>query len=179
MGFETPSISALTTTALRGIRHLTLRASMATPARPASLLLITPACVPGSFPADGSFDFTRVDTLQAVRVPDQDSAHYSVDISQVLSEGKTRVCRGTLSVDGCRQSDVVCKIGHGRQLVDRLRKEADLYQGRLASLQGQYVPTFIGCFEGTTEAGETACLVLTYEGDCMEQSLYISCIELR
>ena len=101
---------------------------------------------------DGAVDFTHVDTLRAVQVrPESNSlkggAKHSVDVSHLLHDGHTRVCRGTLSVDGYRQGEVVCKIGSGPQVVARLRKEADLYQGKLAALQGRYVPTFVGLFE--------------------------------
>ncbi|KAI0701267.1 hypothetical protein C8T65DRAFT_579743 [Cerioporus squamosus] len=155
-------------------------------ARPASLLLLTSANVAGAFPDDdGAVDFTNVDTLQAVQVRPESSsnlkggAQYSVDVSHLLHEGHTRVCQGTLSVDGHRQGEVVCKIGCGSQVVERLRKEAGLYQGKLASLQGRHVPTFVGLFAGETEEGETACLVLTHEGARMQQSLHISGIDLR
>ncbi|RDX50542.1 hypothetical protein OH76DRAFT_1402601 [Lentinus brumalis] len=149
-----------------------------------ALLLLTPANAAGAFPDDdGAVDFTHVDTLQAVRVrPEASSkggAQYSVDVSHLLHEGRARVCQGTLSVDGHRQGEVVCKIGCGSQVVERIRKEADLYRGKLAPLQGRYVPTFVGLFEGETEDGETACLVLTHEGERMQQSLYISGIDLR
>ncbi|RPD82739.1 hypothetical protein L226DRAFT_36200 [Lentinus tigrinus ALCF2SS1-7] len=153
-------------------------------ARPASLLLLTPANVAGAFPVDdGAVDFTHVDTLQAVHVRPEcklkGGAQYSVDVTHLLHEGHTRVCQGTLSVDGHRQGEVVCKIGWGSQVIERLRKEAGLYRGKLASLQGRYVPTFIGLFEGETEEGVTACLVLTHEGERMQQSLHISGIDLR
>ena len=73
----------------------------------------------------------------------------------------------------------MCKIGSGPQVVARLRKEADLYQGKLTALQGRYIPTFVGLFEGETEEGDTACLVLAHEGERMQQSLHISSIDLR
>ena len=154
-------------------------------ARPASLLLLTPANVAGDFPDDdGAVDFTHVDTLQAVQVrPESNSlkggAQHSVDVSHLLHDGHTRVCRGTLSVDGYRQGEVVCKIGSGPRVIARLRKEADLYQGKLTALQGRYIPTFVGLFEGETEEGDTTCLVLTHEGERMQQSLHISSIDLR
>lgn len=149
--------------------------------RSASLLLLAPACLDGSFPGpEGLFDFTNVDSFQAVHVRAEDSAQYSVDVSQLLHDGpSTRVCKGTLSVDGQRCSEVVCKLAHGSQQIARLRTEADLYRTKLAPLQGRYVPTFFGLFEGEAQEGETACLVLSYEGEQMQQSLYIASIDFR
>lgn len=146
-----------------------------------SLLLLTPACVDGSVPDVDHFDFTNVDALPAVQVRLEagSGAQYSIDVTRHLHEGSTRVCQGTLSLDGQRHSEVICKIGHSRQAAERLHKEANLYQGKLASLQGLYIPIFVGLFEGETEDGETACLVLTYEGERMQQSLYTSGIDFR
>ena len=145
----------------------------------ASLLLLKPAVVEGSVPDDDRVDLTTVDSLDAVQVRLEAGALYWVDITRHLHEGSTRVCQGTLSLDGRRHSEVVCKIGYGRNAAERLRKEADLYQGKLAPLQGRCVATFVGLFEGETEEGETTCLVLTYEGECMQQSLFTAGIDFR
>ena len=154
---------------------------------PASLLLLAPARDDRtSAPAEEGSDplgFTTVDNIEAIHAPpgDLNDARYSIDVSEVLHEGNTRVYRGTLSVDGHRHrtSDVICKLARGRGSVEALHREADLYRGRLAPLQGRYVPTFVGLFGGETESGETACLVLTYEGTMMQQSLYTSTIDFR
>ena len=154
------------------------------PARP-TLLLLTPACDSSPAADDGadpdSLEFTAVDALQAVQVESEDASRYSVDVSALLHTGETgcRVFRGALSIDGCRHSEVVCKMGQGPRLVERIRKEAELYRSELKPLQGRYVPTFVGLFEGNMEGGETACLVLTYEGEPMQLSLYTSGIDFR
>ncbi|KAI0756157.1 hypothetical protein C8Q80DRAFT_1215223 [Daedaleopsis nitida] len=146
----------------------------------ASLLLLTPASVDGSKPSDDDcFDFTSVDALQAVGARPEDGAHYSVDVTHLLHAAENIVYKGTLSLDGRRHSEVVCKIGRGRQLMERLRKEADQYRDKLADLQGRYVPTFVGLFEGEMEEGETGCLVLSYEGERMHESLYTSGVDFR
>ncbi|KAI0349817.1 hypothetical protein OH77DRAFT_1593974 [Trametes cingulata] len=69
---------------------------------------------------------------------------------------------------------VVCKVAindcrdrEGCRL-ESLRDEAELYQDKLSTLQGLYVPRFIGFFEGSTgpDANLTvACLILEYVGD--------------
>ena len=160
-------------------------------ARP-TLLLLTPAaapadveddvnvCVDGSATDAGSSDLTAVDSLEAAHVPVPECGErYSVDVTALLHEGTSRVFRGTLFVDGSRHSEVVCKIAHMPEGVERIRKEAGLYRGQLAPLQGLYVPTYVGLFEGTMEGNETACLVLSYEGEAMQTSLYTSGIDFR
>ncbi|TBU26647.1 hypothetical protein BD311DRAFT_725811 [Dichomitus squalens] len=143
---------------------------------PASLVLHTPACDDRTPADDDVPDVSTLDAFEAVYTPCGDGARYSVETSQLLHEGSTRVYRGTLTVDGRRptHSEVVCKLGRRQAL----HREADLYRGKLAPLQGRYVPTFVGLFDGATaaeaEAGDDgmSCLVLTYEGDRMQESLY-------
>ncbi len=154
---------------------------------PASLLLLTPACndrtPAGADEASESLAFANVDTFEAVHTSSGDlkDVRYSIDVSELLHEGNTEVYRGTLSVDGRRHrnANVVCKLARGKSSVETLHREADLYRGTLAPLQGRYIPTYVGLFGREAEGGETACLVLTYEGVVMQQSLYTSTIDFR
>ncbi|KAM5539891.1 hypothetical protein V8D89_006394 [Ganoderma adspersum] len=154
---------------------------------PASLLLLAPASddktSAGAEEDPESSGFTTVDSFEAIHTPPGDlkDARYSIDVSDLLHEGTTKVYRGTLSVDGRRHrnADVICKLARGKTSVEALHREADLYRGRLAPLQGRCVPTFLGLFGRETEGEERACLVVTYEGAVMQQSLYTSTIDFR
>ena len=154
---------------------------------PASLLLLAPAgddkTPAGAEEGSEPLGFSTVDSFEAIHTPPGDlkDARYSIDVSDLLHEGNSKVYRGTLSVDGRRHrnADVVCKLARGKTSVEALHREADLYRGRLAPLQGRCVPTFIGLFRGEKGNEERACLVLTYEGAVMQQSLYTSTIDFR
>ncbi|KAI0705623.1 hypothetical protein C8Q76DRAFT_574568, partial [Earliella scabrosa] len=68
--------------------------------------------------------------------------------------------------------DVVCKVAHGRERVNRLEKEATFYNAQLVSLQGQAVPMVFGFFKGNTVRGFTAVLVMEDCGDPLVRPLW-------
>ncbi|KAH9923209.1 uncharacterized protein BXZ73DRAFT_51069 [Epithele typhae] len=149
-------------------------------AGPSSLLLLSPVGSPTDSDSDADDDgleFTAVDSFHGVQ--SQDGSRYSVDLSALIHHGTTRIFRGTLSADGIPYTEVVCKVGTGPRLVERIRHEARLYRTKLAPLQGRFVPRCFGLFEGVVEGVETSCLVLSYEGEPTQHSLHTTGIDFR
>ncbi|RDX44566.1 hypothetical protein OH76DRAFT_1487006 [Lentinus brumalis] len=58
--------------------------------------------------------------------------------------------------DASFQFQAVCKMGYGRS-IERVTREAGLYQQELKALQGRYIPRVFGFFVGTTGQWD-ACL---------------------
>ncbi|OSD03746.1 hypothetical protein PYCCODRAFT_1434133 [Trametes coccinea BRFM310] len=63
------------------------------------------------------------------------------------------------------ERDVICKVAYGQRRIDDLLREADFYNTKLLSLQGTVVPRMHGCYQGNTEDGRTAVLILEYCGE--------------
>ncbi|RDX41881.1 hypothetical protein OH76DRAFT_176311 [Lentinus brumalis] len=52
------------------------------------------------------------------------------------------------------------RVAYGRRRAELLKKEADLYRDKLASLQGKWVPAIFGCYLGQTVEAGTCILVM-------------------
>ncbi|KAI0643222.1 hypothetical protein C8Q79DRAFT_915667 [Trametes meyenii] len=62
-----------------------------------------------------------------------------------------------------------------------LQREAGIYQEKLLTLQGKYVPRFIGLFGWTAPDGTTGfeCLITTWEGDTLDEEPYTRDVAYR
>ncbi|TFY74028.1 hypothetical protein EWM64_g9984 [Hericium alpestre] len=82
------------------------------------------------------------------------------------------VHRGQLTLSSDKPPlDVVCKIGCGTIAKGRIFHEASLYTGKLSHLQGECIPHCHGYFVGDTGEGPTACILLTYCGEPIQDML--------
>lgn len=87
----------------------------------------------------------------------------------LLREGRRKEAyRGTLSEPVEGKPFVVCKVAYGQNAMAVLKREAELYQGKLKQLQGVRVPTCFGYFIGDKDEGLTGCLALDYCGEPVE-----------
>lgn len=106
------------------------------------------------------YDFIRKDDDHDGR-----PLEFVAEVSDRLHKGNSQVFRATLTSSNDKTPlDVVCKIVYGGRAIRRLRTEAGYYCHQLKQVQGTYVPRFRGLFEGETDEGLTACLVLDYCG---------------
>ncbi len=67
----------------------------------------------------------------------------------------------------------ICKVAYGRRRAELLKKEADLYRDKLASLQGKWVPAIFGCYLGQTVEAWTCILVMQDCGRPLPCPLYM------
>ncbi len=88
------------------------------------------------------------------------------------------VFRSTVTApdDASFQFQAVCKMGYG-PAIERVKREAGLYQQQLKALQGRYIPRVFGFFVGTTSRGPTAALVMSYEGRQLKRPM--GCLPLQ
>lgn len=95
------------------------------------------------------------------------------DVSRRLHNGNSQVVRANLRSNAEDVTfDVVCKLVYGKRQIRRLQTEADYYCNELKRAQGKYVPAFRGFYEGETDQGLTACLVLDYCGEPLRTYLW-------
>lgn len=95
------------------------------------------------------------------------------DVSRRLHKGTSQVFRAILqSKPEDSTLEVVCKLVYGNRQIRRLQTEADYYCNELKRAQGEYVPIFRGFYEGETDQGLTACLVLDYCGEPLRTCLW-------
>ena len=74
---------------------------------------------------------------------------------------------------------VVCKVAYGKNRVQLLKKEADIYHTKLAALQGNGVPSLYGCWIGQTDKGPTAVLILQDCGEPLSRALNTYPLDFR
>ncbi|TFY79907.1 hypothetical protein EWM64_g4100 [Hericium alpestre] len=88
---------------------------------------------------------------------------------RICRNDRVNIYRGQLILSLDKPAlDVVCKIGFGRQAVNRVANEAHFYLGKLSHLQGVCIPPCHGYFIGNTEEGPTSCIILDYCGEPIE-----------
>ena len=77
------------------------------------------------------------------------------------------------------ESVAVCKVAYGKNRVQLLKKEADIYHTKLAALQGNGVPSLYGCWIGQTDKGLTAVLILQDCGEPLSRALNTYPLDFR
>ena len=87
-----------------------------------------------------------------------------------------QVAPGSHPVDGII---AVCKVAYGQPQVDRLTKEATVYNTQLSAIQGQGVPKLYGFFQGETGRGLTAVLLMDDCGVALSRPLWQYPLDFR
>ncbi|TFY66118.1 hypothetical protein EVG20_g4974 [Dentipellis fragilis] len=120
-------------------------------------------------------DSHREFTLRSHRPNDDGQLNLIFHGTKFMYEGTrhSEIYRGRLydasaAKDGGRE--VVCKFAYGKRTIKYLEKEMQFYEGKLQHLQGVYIPICHGYFVGQSHEGRTACLVLDYCGEPIEDA---------
>ncbi|RDX44567.1 hypothetical protein OH76DRAFT_1408981 [Lentinus brumalis] len=120
------------------------------------------------------------DTLTSSPPSTCPSGTYTATHTELLQaeHGDVEVFRSTVTApdDASFHFQAVCKMGYG-PAIERVKREAGLYQQELKALQGRYIPRVFGLFVGTTSRGPTAALVMSYEGRQLKRPM--GCLPLQ
>ncbi|EIW74714.1 hypothetical protein CONPUDRAFT_170048 [Coniophora puteana RWD-64-598 SS2] len=139
------------------------------------------------FPVDPSRlgdndEFIALNSDYSVAHPSDDTSRRIVEIIEFISRGDSStippenlhepfVLRARLDTPWDGKDTVICKAGYGKKATEKLRKEAQIYNGKLSGLQGICVPWIYGYYTGcTAEDGRLSVLVMEDCGQPLPRS---------
>ncbi|EIW74712.1 hypothetical protein CONPUDRAFT_77976 [Coniophora puteana RWD-64-598 SS2] len=118
-------------------------------------------------------EFVTLDSNASVMPPFDSTPRRIAEIIGFISSGgnsykispenlhKPFVLRARLDNQRDGEDSVICKAGYGKSCSEKLKKEAQIYSGKLSSLQGICVPRIYGYYTGwTIDEGRLSVLVM-------------------
>ncbi|RDB17268.1 hypothetical protein Hypma_001952 [Hypsizygus marmoreus] len=99
------------------------------------------------------------------KAPCKHIGHWSIDPTVMLSRSRFLVLRGMLFRPEAENAiDVILKFSRWGEHVDDLIHEADVYENKAVSLQGNIIPRYYGAFQAQLGDKPLTCLVIEYSG---------------